>query len=114
MISIPQIYTHFGLTYNQSPHCFVLENIAELFIPDDDAQQTKILHILPYQQSLAIEQVENFIKASRNNQPSHHSAQIFASQNRQGALRFHILSPNERDETEAALQLLSFFIKYMS
>lgn len=107
MIIIPEIYNHFGLADIAPPHCFELENIIEMFIPEgQDETITKIIHLLPFRQDFSPKLIENLLKANIDNQ----MPALSLSQNNQNTIRFHILSSSEQNETPEALKQLQFLI----
>ena len=63
MMAIADIYAHFGLAEASKPHCFSLENIAELLIPEQSEDTATIIHILPLAQQITVSQIEALIKA---------------------------------------------------
>lgn len=107
MIIIPEIYGHFGLDNINPPHCFEIENIAEMFIPVEEHENTtKIIHLIPFRQDFSTDLIESFLKTSAEGQ----MPKLSLSQNNQNTIRFHIISPSEQNETERVLERLQFFI----
>ncbi len=116
MISLSAIYQAFGLNTAAPPHCFELDHIGEIFLPveDDknDAPVSKLIHIIPAHASLTIHRIETILRACHSMSVPH-GPDLFASHDRAQNIRFHILSPSARDESDAALKLLEKLTQYL-
>ncbi len=113
MINIQEIYLQFHLDDPTPPHCFELENIAEMFIPEQKNNYTNIIHLLPLKENLSPLKIDSFLKASQTLKGHNTKTAIYLSHNNRGQQRFHILSSVAEDETQTAIILLQFFVEEM-
>ena len=110
MINIQEIYTRFGIQNSAPPHCFELENVAEMFIPKEQGNHADTIHLIPLRDGLSPAKMESFLHAALALKPRNQTTNIFISYNKDNKQSFHILSASAEDETQTALNLLQFFI----